>query len=306
MMLVLSRLGAALDRSHRSAPSTACARPRTLFEDIHDDFGHSQAVAVLGRALVLAGHVEEGLDARRLDGPARRVGSLTERECTVVDDGGPERHGAGGRHRPQRAAAGRSPAGSVDRRRRRAHRRRHRAHDLGRRCTACSPATSTGRWPGSPTLQQRLLPEIDPNLHSALALAHAASGAIDEALTEADEVDAHDRASYLDRITAGIARGLALARGGDRRRRPPPPSTRSTAAADATEDRVLAGAGPPRRRDRGVSPGEADAATRMAEAEAPSRRPRDCTESGWRQAYALAVGRARVAAGQDGCLTTRR
>ena len=103
-------------------------------------------------------------------------------------------------------------------------------------------------------LQERLAPDIDPNLHSALALAHAAQGSIDAALAEADAVDANDRASYLDRITAGIARGLALARRGDAAAATAA-FDQVTAAADATEDRVSQALVRLAERDRGVSPG---------------------------------------------------
>jgi tetratricopeptide (TPR) repeat protein len=52
---------------------------RDLFLEIHDDFGHSQATTVLGRALVLAGRVEEGLDmVASLSQPSAKP--LTERE----------------------------------------------------------------------------------------------------------------------------------------------------------------------------------------------------------------------------------
>jgi hypothetical protein len=138
------------------------------------------------------------------------------------------------------------------------------------------------------SLRQRLLPAIDPNLHSALALAHAAEGSIDLALAEADEVDAHERSSYLDRLTAGIARGLALARRGD--------AAATTAAfdqlraaADATEDRVsqalvrLAGA------TAASARGQADASARLAEAEARLAEL-GLSDTSWRQAYTLAVG----------------
>jgi ATP/maltotriose-dependent transcriptional regulator MalT len=138
------------------------------------------------------------------------------------------------------------------------------------------------------TLAARLQPAVDPNLHSALSLAHVADGSIDEALAEADEVDVHERASYLDRITAGIARGLALSRRGD--------VAASTAvfdqvraAADATEDRVsqtlvrLADA------TAATARGDADANDRRDEAE---RRLAELgiSDTSWRQAFALAVG----------------
>ena len=269
MMLVLSgsvrlwtgRTTSAIDRLREA---------QDLFEGINDDFGHSQASAVLGRALVLAGHIEEGLalvaSADRHEGRAP-----TERERTVAVDGGHERHGAGGRHRsaasscwhpsrPHRSTWPRSSSATPSARHRSA------LHRL-------QSGDVNGAVAGLTNLQQRLLPKIDPNLQSALALAHAASGAIDQALTEADEVDAHDGASYLDRITAGIARGLALGRDGD--------GDASTAAfdqviaaADATEDRVSQALVRLAERDRGVGPGGGRRRSAHGRSGGPSRRPR--------------------------------
>jgi hypothetical protein len=137
-------------------------------------------------------------------------------------------------------------------------------------------------------LAARVAPAVDPNLQSALALAHVAEGSIDEALAEADEVDVHERASYLDRLTAGIARGLALSRRGD--------VAASTAvfdqvraAADATEDKVS---------QTLVRLAEATAATARGDADANERRDEadrrlvdlGISDTSWRQAFALAVG----------------
>jgi hypothetical protein len=138
------------------------------------------------------------------------------------------------------------------------------------------------------SLRQRLAPAIAPTLHSALALAHAAEGSIDAAIAEADEVEGHDRSSYLDRITAGMARGLALARRGD------------VAAATATFDQVRAAADAPEDRvsqalvrladaTAASARGEADAATRMAAAEFRLDEL-GLSDTGWRNAYALATG----------------
>jgi hypothetical protein len=137
-------------------------------------------------------------------------------------------------------------------------------------------------------LSERLLPDIDPNLRSALALAYVAEGRIEEALAAADEVDAHDRASYLDRLTAGIARALALSRHGD--------IAASTAAfdqvraaADATEDRVTQALVRLADATAASARGDEDGAARWAEAE---RRLEELGigDTAWRQAFALAVG----------------
>jgi hypothetical protein len=134
----------------------------------------------------------------------------------------------------------------------------------------------------------RLQPSIDPNLHSALALAHVADGSIDEALAEADEVDAHDRSSYLDRLTAGVARGLALSRRGD-----VAASTAAfdqvRAAADATEDRLSQALVRLADATATTARGGADAAARLAEADARLAEL-GISDTSWRQAFALAVG----------------
>jgi tetratricopeptide (TPR) repeat protein len=257
---------------------------RALFEEIHDDFGYSQASAMLGRALILAGQVDEGLamvaSMGRTDAPP-----LTEREFIVsvmaglaatVQVGDLERS----EHMLTIIPAG--PADEED----------VIVGDTERTTSVGLHRLQSGDVTGAvavlSALSARLLPEIDPNLRSALALAHVAEGEIDEALAAADEVDAHDRASYLDRLTAGIARALALARRGD-----VAASTaafdQTRAAADATEDRVtqtlvrLADA------TAATARGDADASERLADAE---RRLADLgmSDTAWRQAFALAIG----------------
>jgi class 3 adenylate cyclase/tetratricopeptide (TPR) repeat protein len=259
---------------------------RELFDGINDDFGHSQASAVLGRALVLAGHVEEGLDIvasmGRPDGTP-----LTEREYMVaVMAGLAATVQVGDLDRSERLLTI-NPNGLVNR-------------DDGEIVVGDAERTTSvglhrlqsgdvaGAVDSLASLAARLRPAVDPNLHSALALAHAAEGSIDEALAEADEVDAHERASYLDRLTAGIARALALARRND-----VAASTaafdQARAAADATEDRVsqalvrLAGA------TAASARGEVDAPSRMAEAELRLAEL-GMADTAWRQAFALAVG----------------
>jgi hypothetical protein len=90
---------------------------------------------------------------------------------------------------------------------------------------------------GLTELHQRLSPAIDPNVLSALALARAANGDVDAALVDAEVVDDHERASYLDRIVAGVARGLALTRRSDHAAAVAA-FDQVRAAAEATEDRV--------------------------------------------------------------------
>jgi tetratricopeptide (TPR) repeat protein len=259
---------------------------REVFEEIHDDFGHSQASAVLGRALILAGHVDEGLamvaSMGRADGPP-----LSEREFIVsVMAGLAATVQVGDLERSEQMLTI-IPAGPVD-----GDDGEIIVGDTERTTSVGLHRLQSGDVAGSvavlSTLATRLQPEIDPNLQSALALALVANGAVDEAVRAADDVDAHDRASYLDRLTAGIARALALSRRGD-----VAASTAAfdqvRAAADSTEDRVsqtlvrLADA------TAATARSDADAADRMAEAE---RRLAELgmEDTSWRQAFALAVG----------------
>ena len=259
---------------------------RELFDNIHDDFGHSQSSAVLGRALVLAGHIDEGLAMVASVGQSDGT-PLTEREYIVsVMAGIGATVQVGDVERSERLLTI-IPAGPFD-----GDGGELIVGDTERTASVGLHRLQSGEVAAAvavlSSLQQRLLPEIDPNLHSALALAHVADGALDEALIEADAVDAHDRSSYLDRITAGIARGLALSRRGD-----VPAATAAfdqvKAAADATEDQVsqtlvrLADA------TAASARGEADAAVRMSEAEGRLAEL-GLSETSWRQAYTLAVG----------------
>ncbi len=258
---------------------------RDLFEEINDEFGRAQAVAVLGRALVMAGRIDEGLDT--VASLAQPDGSLlTDQEHVMAVMAG---LGAtvqiGALDRSTRLLSGmpteflEGSGGALvvgDAERSTALGLYH--LQSGDVAAAVSVLSS---------LRARLLPEIDPNLHSALALAHAAAGSLEEALQEADEVDAHDRASYLDRITAGIARGLALSRRGDAAATAAFDQVR--AAADATEDRVSQALTRLADAIAASARGETDAPARLWEAEARLAEL-DLLDTAWRSAYASAVG----------------
>ncbi len=259
---------------------------RELFDGIHDDFGHSQASAVLGRALVLAGHIDEGLDMVATIGQPGGT-PLTEREYVVsMMVGLAATVQVGDTERSERLLTI-LPAGPFN-----GDGDELIVGDTERTASVGLHRLQSGDVAGAvavlSSLQQRLLPEIDPNLQSALALAHAADGSIEAALQEADAVDAHERSSYLDRITGGIARGLALARHHDIAAATAA-FDQVRAAADATEDRVsqtlvrLADA------TAASARGEADAARRLAEAETRLAEI-GLTDTGWRQAYTLAMG----------------
>lgn len=259
---------------------------RELFDGIHDDFGHSQSSAVLGRALVLAGRIDEGLDMVASMGQPDGT-PLTEREYVVsVMAGLGATVQVGDIERSERLLTI-IPAGPVD-----GEGGALIVGDTERTASVGLHRLQSGDVAGAVavlgSLQQRLLPEIDPNLHSALALAHAAEGSIDDALSEADAVDAHDRASYLDRITAGIARGLALARRNDIAAATAA-FDQARAAADATEDRVSQALVRLADATAASARGEADAAVRTSDAEARLAEL-GLTQTSWRQAYTLAMG----------------
>ncbi|MFP5255440.1 MAG: adenylate/guanylate cyclase domain-containing protein [Acidimicrobiia bacterium] len=228
-------------------PRTALTHLRAahrLFDDIGDHMGLVQSSAALGRALVLAGEIEEGLrvatsgldavDGSPWDATLAALTSLAAsvqvgdvaRSTAIVS--------AVPRGVDEAVDALVDPAGRVE-------------------LLAVAPVArtelavviglhrlQTGDADGAVALLEAVdgqLGRVDPNLRSALALAHVAAGQADRALREADEVDAVPRATYLDRLTAGAARTLAHAQRGD------VAATLAAgdqlrAAADATEDQV--------------------------------------------------------------------
>jgi class 3 adenylate cyclase/tetratricopeptide (TPR) repeat protein len=283
MMLVLS----GSIRLWTGRTSTAVARleeAMAMFDGMADDFGHANAAAVLGRALVLAGRVEEGLalvapreltseDASERDQALAIMAGL----AATVQVGDVARSVGLLERVPDLftfAGSGLMVGDS------------ERTTSYGLHLLQC------GDVPGAVAalegIRARLAPAVDPNLHSALALVHVASGDLAAALAEADEVDDHVKATYLDRSTAGVARGLAHARAGDSAAAVAA-LDQVRAAVDATEDKVsqalvrLADATAASAREG------ADAADRWAEAE-QRLAELGMAETGWRLAYSLALG----------------
>ncbi len=259
---------------------------RELFEEIGDVFGRGQSSAVLGRALVLAGRIEEGL---AMVASVTRLGTLpgTDREHLVaVMAGLSATVQVGDVARSEELLA--SVPGLID------------GDDSDELIVGDSERVAavglhrlqSGDVAGAvevlTALERRMAPEIDPNLHSALALSQAACGALDQAIAAADEVDAHQRASYMDRLVAGMARGLAHTRRGDHTAAIAA-FDQVRAAADATEDRVSQALARLADATAASARGEADAAVRASGAD---RRLADLgmSETGWRQAFSLAVG----------------
>ena len=291
MMLVL--LGGVRLWTGRPAAAVECLEEAcATFSAIDDHFGLLQASATLGRALVACGRIEEGFAVMPgFETPVRRVTEGLERQdlfafmasanaavqvgdteradrlLRLGDDvpvdaaeqllvGDTERVVATGLHRLQ--------VGDVD-----------------------------GALSALVALEHRLAPALDPNVQSALALVRAAHGDVEAALADADTVDDDVRSSYLDRIVSGIARGLAHARRGDH-----PAAVAAfdqvRAAADATEDCVASALTRLADAIAASARGDADAAVRAEEAD---RRLAELglTDTGWRRAYALALGIGSVA-----------
>jgi class 3 adenylate cyclase/tetratricopeptide (TPR) repeat protein len=254
------------------------------FHGMANDFGHANAAAVLGRALVLAGRVDEGL---ALVVPGRLADTdPTEREqvlaimaglAATVQVGDIARSAALLAAVPELAGSP-GPEFMVG--------------DSERTTSLGLHRLQQGDVAGAAAIleamAERLAPAIDPNLHSALALARVACDHLDAALVAADEVDAHPRATYLDRLTAGVARALAHARRSD--------DAASVAvfdqvraSVDATEDKVSQALVRLADATAAAARGGDDAAQRSAEAEA---RLADLGigDTGWRVAYHQAVG----------------
>ena len=283
MLLVL--IGSVRLWTGRAQSAVPCLEEaREIFLGMDDQFGRMQSNAVLGRALVASGRIVEGfavlpggngpeeLEQLGLDNlfaviatanASVQVGDTTRTEAllsilpevegadSTMIVGDTERVVATSLHRLQQGDASTAVAGLE-------------------------------------AQQVQLAPTIDPNLQSALALARAADGQVDLALADADLVDDHDRASYLDRVIAGIARGFALDRRGDHTAAVAA-FDQVRAAAEATDD-VVAGA-IARLADATAASarGEADAAERIARADADLAEL-GLEETGWRRAFRLAVG----------------
>lgn len=257
-----------------------------LFEEIGDVFGRGQAVAVLGRALVLAGRVEDGLamvesmaDLADLAGSDREriVAAMIGLSATVQ---------VGDTARTEEVLA-RAPGADTDE-----GPSEVLVGDSERVAALGLHRLQSGDVEGAVNVLRdyadRMAPEIDPNLTSALALALAASGSLADAMARADAVEQHQRSSYMDRLIAGMARGLALTRAGDQAAATAV-FDQVRAAADATEDRVSQSLVRLADATASSARGDDDAVAKSEEAD---RRLEELgmSSTGWRQAFSLAVG----------------
>jgi len=284
MMLVL--IGSVRLWTGRAVSAQAALEEaQELFTAIDDDFGRGQAGVTLGRALVSSGRLREGFDllaglSASVDGAevarehfivtmatagaAVQVGD-TERTTVLFDltpDGPPTR-------------GDEILVGDVE-------------WVVATGLHALQTGDVASGLSELEDLSARLAPTIDPNVQSALALVRAADGQVELALAAADEVERHDRSSYLDRIIAGMARGFALDRHGDQSASLAA-FDQVRAAADSTEDRVSGAITTLADAMAASARGEADAAERSAEAD---RRlaALGLSDTGWRRAFSLALG----------------
>jgi class 3 adenylate cyclase/tetratricopeptide (TPR) repeat protein len=258
---------------------------RRSFAEIDDVFGGLQSGAVLGRALVATGQIAEGFATLPSIGGAVDASSLGLEHQFVLVAGAAAAVQVGD---TERAAAllALAPAPDEDR------------GELvlvgdGERAVATGlHRLQVGEVDEAVAVLQRLhdrlAPELNPNVASALALARAVHGDVQEALVLADRIEAHDRASYLDRIIAGLARALAHARRGDQAAAVAA-FDQVEAAADATDDVVSRAITRLADALAASARGEADAAERLADVE-DRLAELGLADTGWRRAFSLGLG----------------
>ncbi len=282
MMLVL--IGSVRLWTGRANAAIPCLEEaQDIFTAMDDAFGRVQANATLGRALVAAGRVTEGFatlpgsgHTAEIEGVAREhLFALVASANAAVQIGDTQRTGALLELVPQpEDGEGEVLVG-----------------DTERAVATGLHAFQLGDIAGALIVLEPLpplLPRVDPNLQSALALVRAADGQVDAALADAEIVEHHERASYLDRIIAGVARAIAHDRYGDHVAAVAA-FDQVVAAAEASEDLVTAAITRLADAVAASARGEADAVERMAAADARLAEL-GLEETGWRRAFRLALG----------------
>jgi tetratricopeptide (TPR) repeat protein len=282
MMLVL--IGSVRLWTGRAGSAVPCLEEaRDIFVGIQDDFGLLQAGAVLGRALIATGRIDEGFAVMPGHGghpgevPREQLFGLIATANASVQVGDTERTEV------LLGLAAPPPGGPTD---------QVLVGDAERAVATGLHRLQTGDVAGAVAVLEELNGRLgdtrDPNALSALALARAANGDVEVALAYADVVDGHDRSSFLDRVIAGIARGLAHGRRGDHAAAVSA-FDQVQAAADATEDRVCAAVTHLANAMAASARGDADAASLLAEAD-HRLAELGLTGTGWRRAFNLALG----------------
>lgn len=181
-----------------------------VFQAIGDQFGQTQSLVTLGRCLVTVGRVDEGLLLMRSGLEDSLLNRLSDERFTLVAGLAGAAVAVGD---PELAlqTIDRLQGEELD------------AQGVGatERVVANGLALlQSGRVSDAvamlrPTAEGSA--DVEPSAYgqSALALAMAASGQDDDALALAAEVEVSPRATYLDRVFAGLAAGLVAARRGD-------------------------------------------------------------------------------------------
>ena len=282
MLLVL--IGSVRLWTGRAQSAVPCLEEaQEIFLGMDDAFGRMQANAVLGRAMVASGRIAEGFAIMPGSRP-EEVEHLSREQLFSVIATANASVQVGDTARTEQLLAlipevenpeGAMVVGDTE---------RVVATNL-HRLQVGDVATAVA---GLQAQVAHLAPAIDPNLQSALALARAADGQVEAAIADADLVDDHERASYLDRIIGGVARALAHARRGDHSAAVAA-FDQVRAAAEASEDPVTASIVRLADATAASARGDSDASQRLAEVEGQLAEL-GLEETGWRRAFRLALG----------------
>jgi tetratricopeptide (TPR) repeat protein len=281
MMLVL--IGSVRLWTGRAASAIPClTEAHELFLEMDEELGRNQSRVILGRALVVSGRIAEGLAILPGADPGRDGAIGLDSQFTVIASAGATVQ-LGDIERTQ-ALLDQLPPADLE----------HATITAATERVVATALHAVQRGDARHAVEllqacyERLQPKFDPNVGSALALAQVAAGALDEGVAAAEEVEHNDRASYYDRLLAGLAQGLALGRRGEEAAAVAA-FDQLQAAADATDDRVTAAIVCLADAMAASARGEADAAKRSAVAD---RRLAELglAETGWRRVFSLALG----------------
>jgi hypothetical protein len=284
MMLVL--VGSVRLWTGRAEQAVGClAEARDLFVEIDDTQGRFQAGAVLARALLCTGRVAEGLAVLpAYDEELRQVAQIEHHFMFVASAGATVHLGDTERTAWLLEQAPGSPegvgVGNVF------------VGDVEQVVAMSLHRLQCGDGSGALDLivpyRAALRPVVNTNLESATAVVLGAVGDPDDALRAADAVVQDERASYLDRLLAGLGRSLAISRRGD--------DAAATAAfdqliaaADAVDDRVTAAVVRLADALTASARGRTDAAVRLQDAD-HALVALGIEDTGWRRVFGLALG----------------
>jgi class 3 adenylate cyclase/tetratricopeptide (TPR) repeat protein len=281
MLVLIGSVRLWTGRAAEAIPSLEEARE--IFHGMDDTFGRAQADAVLGRALVSAGRIAEGFAILPGSGGAADIEALGPENAFALISTVNAAVQTGDVERTAHLLSLAPDPVTIDNDVLVADTERAVAVGLHQ----LQVGDVEGALAGLERTQTKLAPTVDPNLQSAVALVRAAAGQADAALADADLVDDHDRASYLDRLIAGLARAIAHDRRGDH-----PAAVAAfdqvLAAAEASEDVVTGAVVALADAVAASARGEADAAARLAKAD-DRLAELGLEDTAWRRAFRLAL-----------------